>query len=52
LLACDAGLASFWRAVRKRGRFGLTVEGGATLYPVEMGDYWAPPLEEWLRAVR
>lgn len=37
-LAFGADAFDFWRSAAARGRVGLTVVGGASLYPVTLGD--------------
>ena len=53
---CDARFAVFWRAAVERERFGLTVFGTESLYPVVLGDRELAPLRAvlaaWARTVR
>jgi hypothetical protein len=37
IFICDQRFSVFWRAARKRERFGLTVFGTESLYPVQLG---------------
>jgi hypothetical protein len=52
LFVCDARLGAFWRAARDRRRFGLTVAGAASIYPVRLGEIELPPLDAFLAALR
>lgn len=49
MFVCDERFAPFWRAARERGRFGLMVEGGESLYPVTIGDREREPLATVLK---
>lgn len=39
MFACDGRLAGFWRAAAGRRRFGLTIPGAKSLYPVSLHDW-------------
>jgi hypothetical protein len=49
IFICDERFSVFWRAALDRGRFGLTVVGGQSLYPVTIGDREREPLKQILK---
>jgi hypothetical protein len=51
MFACDARFAGFWRGAAERGRFGLTVAGAKSLYPVAVHAREMEPIDAFLRAV-
>jgi hypothetical protein len=52
IFICDERFAVFWRAALDRKRFGLTVAGVQSLYPVALGEREREPLQKVLKKWR
>jgi hypothetical protein len=49
IFICDERFSVFWRAAYERERFGLTVFGTESLYPVTLGKHELAPLKDILK---
>lgn len=51
LVVCDEAFGPFWEAALERGRFGLTVPGAGSLYPVSLGEPALEAIDAFLGAL-
>jgi len=51
MFVCDEAFGPFWEAALERGRFGLTVPGAGSLYPVSLGEPALEAIDAFLGAL-